>query len=154
MSVVPRTIARLQPYIKIFNNADHSQIGAVQELSLKIDRETDIWRELNTDRGGKPVEVYPKLPLYTATLRRVVLYDTTTSTVLNAFKFGSGFDIIDQTAPLEIAIELSAPDQTNVKTIILHNVWFRNAPLTFNIESGDLRIVQDVECQFSDLTVS
>ena len=65
-----------------------------------------------------------------------------------------GFDILDQTAPLQIAIELDAPDPANVKTIILNDVWLRNAPLTFNIEDNDLRIVQDVEAQFASITVS
>ena len=92
MAIVPTTKARLQPYIRIFNTTGpRTQLGAIQEISLKIDRDTDLWRELSTDRGGQPVEIYPKLPLYMATLRRVVLYDIGTATLMAAFNLGGSW---------------------------------------------------------------
>lgn len=154
MATVPRTIARLQPYIKIFDGRNNTFIAAVQELSLKIDRPTDLWRELNTERQGRPVEIYPKLPTYTGTLSRIVLYDANSATILKAFQYGSGYDITDQDSPLTIQIQMSAPDAANQKTLSLQNVWLENAPLDFNIASGDLRIVQAVSFQFTGVTVS
>jgi len=161
MAVVPSTKARLQPYIKIYNQGNRTTpIGAIQRLDLKIDRPTDMWRELNTDREGKPVEVYPGLPTYKATMQRIVLYKAEEATLLRVFGFGtgsgenSGFDIVDQKAPLEIAIELSVPAGETPKTVILHNVWFENAPLQFNINDTDMRIEQEISATFSGLTVS
>ena len=161
---VPKTIARLQPYIKVyaaaydqtaglpdFNLSNMNQIFAVQKVSLNNNR-IDIhhWRELNTDDfiGDTPSpikETYPALATYELTLDRVVLYE---SNMLEAFGF-PGHDIIFQFQPLVLAFSLFKPAATtggpaSAKTLFFHGCWLQNNPLEFDVNADDLKIIQSV----------
>ncbi len=189
---IPQTVARLQPYIKIFtipggmssdidamvanpgDIASTNEIGTINMLECKLERDTNIWRELNTKRGGLPREVYPTLPTYGLTLRKIMLYvDPVTKkqeSIMTLFGFNStnsynnGFDIISQHKPLQISIELSSPtDLTgNVvegypapMTIHFIGVWLDGFPLKFEAaEATELVIAQEVTAKAAAVIVS
>jgi len=161
--IIPRTKARLQPYIKIYGTIyDQTQglpsldisgmklIAAVKKISINNSRaDIHFWRELNTDnyRGDSPEaikETYPALPTYELTFDRVVLYE---SNMLEAFGF-EGHDILYQHQPLSIAFSLYMPTNSEgkegSKTLFFDGVWFVNNPLEFDIDADDLKIVQSI----------
>ena len=122
-----------------------SPIGAVQRLTINSTREVNVWRELNYDIAGKPIESYPGLPSYELSMQRIVLYK---STYPVAFGF-EDFDVLKQNKPLTLQVTMQDPDGTttsnNTKVWWIHGVWFKDNPMEFDIsEVGDLRIIQDV----------
>jgi len=156
---IPKTIARLQPYIKIyatiggyepnqldplspdFSNVKFDLIGAVQKIDISMDRSIGTWRELNKDTFGRFMETYPNLiGSYDLTLERVILNE---SNFLEAFGF-VGSDLLLQTRPLVISLELFGPDETKVKTYKFDGCWFKANPFTFDINSDDLKIIQSI----------
>ena len=182
--VIPQTAARLQPYIKLFSMLSSganvgvpgaaptfsaaTAIGEIQSVDIKITRETAIWRELNTDTGGLPIEVYPTLPTYELTIDRIMLYNRTNSqdSFLGAFGFGPGYDIINQTNPVAIQIELSAPTtnstqlpvssngSSNIVYLTFYGVWFDDVPLKFDINATDLTIKQTVKGKAAGVSIN
>jgi len=168
MVLIPKTKARLQPYITIYavKHIDYQQagslasaspelpenwgdpIGVVQTLEVTNSRPVNFYRELYTDSEGRIAETYPGLPTYELTLSRVVLYD---SHILDAFKavddptkpVEQQVDILHQIAPLAIRVDLPSPDGKNDKTWTFIGCWFQNNPISFDITADDTRIVQE-----------
>ena len=159
MSRIPQTKARLQPYIKLYTikgggNVTEPQeiaqlvqqdeglqvVGGVQRVQISQNRGTNIWRELNADTYGKIQEVVPELPTYNLQLDKIVLYK---ENILEAFGF-DGSDILNQYKPFFVSISLLAPDNVDIDplTYIYHNCWFEGFELEFNIDAGDLRMMQ------------
>lgn len=175
---IPQTLARLQPYIDIFTvpggmgiddavnaviSGSERKLGACTSLSIDISRETNIWREFNSDRAGLPKEAYPTLPTYELTLNRIMLnknmYDASGAThdsMMTAFGFtewNSGFDIVAQYRPLMIKVQLLSPRDPAGNTVagypgfaslIFYDVWLDAFPMKFGLDGTDLVIDQEV----------
>lgn len=159
---IPYTNLRLQPYIKLYTIKGGAQlhtpedilalvqggkslevVGAMQKVTIKQTRDTNVWRELNSDTYGQIQEVYPQLPEYSLVLDRLVLYQ---SNILEAFGF-DGSDLLHQNKPFLVVVSLLAPtNQTQVDpiTYIYHNCWMQNFDLEFDITASDLRMLQSV----------
>jgi len=134
----PQTIARLQPFITLYNaggavrktlndvySTDSTTtlgtpIGTVRSFDLKIRREAGVWRHLDYRNAGAPVEAYPQLPSYELSLEKVVLYANPMATngtlqadsIMNMFGFGgynNGFDVLAQNKPLNMSVVMQSP---------------------------------------------
>jgi hypothetical protein len=158
---LPKTKARLQSSITIYtvpegvaqDSADSliaslksmKKVGAIKSLKVDQSRTINVWRELDAEKinPGEIVEAYPSLPKYTLTIEKTVLYK---ENLLQAFGMIHGLDLLEQSAPLLIVVQLRSPDETNipVKTVFYTHVWFQANPLEFDIENDDLRITQSV----------
>jgi len=156
---LPKTKARLQSSITIHalsgDNIDYdhpenwgkmTKIGAIKSVKVNQTRTISVWRELDNevDNPGRIVEAYPSLPTYELTLEKTVLYK---ENLLQAFGYGEGMDLLEQTAPLLIAVTLRNPDEANipVKVVYYTHVWFESNPMDFDVEATDLRITQTVK---------
>ena len=125
-------------------NAQFTEIGAVQSVTINSKRSTNAWRELDYHTGGKPVETFPGLPSYELTLDRVVLYE---NMLLGALNFSEEHDIVKQNIPMTIRIHMWAPDSQaqDAKTWFIYNVWFKENPLEFDVTAvDDIRIIQKI----------
>jgi len=175
---IPSTIARLQPYIDVFTvrggmsldeavagvaAGTETKMASINSLKVDIKRETAIWREFDTERAGLPKEVYPTLPTYELTLKRIMLYKNmldasgaTHDSIMTAFGFNqwnAGFDIISQYKPLIIKVQLASPKDTtgavisgypNYGNLIFYGCWLDAFPLNFKLDGTDLVIEQEV----------
>jgi NAD(P)H-dependent flavin oxidoreductase YrpB (nitropropane dioxygenase family) len=139
------------------------KIGSINSVDVRIDRDTNIWREFNSDRAGLPKEVYPTLPTYELTLTKIMLYKNmhdasgaTHDNLMTTFGFNewqSGFDVVAQHKPLMIKIQLLSPRDPagNVVAgypaygnLIFYDVWLDSSPMKFELSGTDLVIEQSV----------
>lgn len=174
---IPQTIARLRPYIDVYAvrggssvedavngivSGTETKIATIRELTIDMKRDTDIWRELNTDRAGLPREVYPTLPTYELSLSKIMLnkdlFDASGNrheslmTLFGFNDFNGGFDIISQTKPLIIKVSLESPRDSDGKVIagyptagslLFYDCWLDSFPLQFSAEGRDMLITQE-----------
>lgn len=175
---IPQTLARLQPYIDIFAvrggmsiddaikgviNGTEQKLGTISSIDVKMDRDTSIWREFNSDRAGLPKEVTPGLPTYELTLNKIMLYKDLFNasgqaheSIMTLFGFNewnSGFDVVSQYRPLMIKVQLLSPRDTagnlvagypNFGNLIFYDVWLDAFPMKFGLDGTDLVIDQEV----------
>ena len=175
---IPQTLARLQPYIDIYTvpggmsiddavkgafEGSDTKIGSINSVDIRIERDTNIWREFNSDRAGLPTEVYPTLPTYELTLTKIMLYrnmhdasGATPDNLMTTFGFNewqSGFDIVAQHKPLLIKIQLLSPRDTQGNVVpkypspcslIFYDVWLDASPMKFDLSGTDMVIEQSV----------
>lgn len=161
---IPKTRARLQPYIKLFatkggydgteptpnfEEANLQLIGAAKKVGVDEARSIGMWRELNADTLGRIQETYPNLPTYKLSLERVTLYR---SFLLDEFGFGtdknsSAADLIMQSRPMVIEVKWFSPNSTTIpiKSWQFFGCWFENNKVEADVEAGDLRIVQSAD---------
>lgn len=185
---IPTTLARLQPYIDIFAvrggmsiddavkgvvNGSEVKIGSITSLNIQMKRDTAIWREFDSARAGLPKEVYPGLPTYELTLNKIMLYKdmfnasgSTPDSIMTLFGFNdwnAGFDIVSQSRPLMIKVQLLSPRDTagNVvagypgfSNLIFYDVWLDAFPLKFGLEGTDLTIDQEVGAKAAGIIFS
>ena len=166
---IPVTLARLQPYVTILSGGQ--PIGNIASIKWEIDREVNVWRQLKADTSiddpGVAIEAYPsKLPLYKLTIKKIVLYSQTFMDAFGLSTIGGGHDILGQRAPVDIAVQLpnlkdvtginkeSATNVKNYTVITFNGVWFKNLPMSFDVDAGDMKIEQEVEGLASSITVS
>ena len=129
-------------------DAKYTEIGAVQTLTIDSKRSTNVWRELDVNTAGKPVESFPGLPEYELHLERIVLYE---NMLLGALKFSKEYDIVKQNVPLTLQIQMWAPDTapgqpSYAKTYYIFGVWFKSNPLEWDVDAkDDIRIIQKVD---------
>jgi hypothetical protein len=129
-----------------------TKIGAVQSLTQTQRRNTDFRFELDSDTQGKPVERLPRtVDEYSLRAQRAMLYVSTITDVLGI----SGDDIVNNNAPLGIMKVEIAPAGSGVatKTTIWTGVWLHSVGATYNISGGDLRVLEDADFGFTNLTV-
>ena len=125
-------------------------LGAVQSITIKSERKTNSWRELDYNTSGKIRETFPGLPGYDISLNRVVLYESTLSAAL---QFTDGIDLIKQNRPLRLVVAMQNPDGAT-QTWYIHGVWFKSSgPMAFDVsEVDDVRIIQKVDATATSIT--
>ena len=142
-------------------NSGKYEIGAIQRLDLKNERQTNVWRELDYTTAGRPVESYPGLPDYELELDRIVLYDSMLTDAFYKDKDDS-LDISKHTSPLLIQVQikcvdddkLEAPssDQLYTRTWYLYNVWFLESSIEFGVDDpNDIKIIQSATARFAGI---
>lgn len=176
MSRIPITEARLQPFISILVPGDGGKevgVGSINKISWDSERDVNVWRQLNADDTdpGIAQEVYPSaLPKYTLKVSKIVLYKQTFMHAFGLTSSGKGYDILGQLRPVDIKVQLYEPslasdiatvnqntavDNKSVSvTIIFKGVWFKNLPMSFDVDATDLKIEQEVEGMASRIEVS
>jgi hypothetical protein len=192
---IPHTLARLKPFFAIkmaayeinyedplnpHKNASLSNIsymGEVQDIDIKEDRASELWRS----SGGDPTsnknwvgtEVVPGIPTYDVTLKKVLLYakqinnawtpDSFSTQALNENTlYNQGFDVLAQYKPVVIGVDLFSPTDTGdtVKlptvSMIFYSCWFESFPLKFDVDATgkDILCVQEVKCKAAYIDVS
>lgn len=139
-------------------NSGKYEVGAVQSLSIKNERDTNIWRELDYKTAGRPVESYPGLPSYELELDRIVLYDSMLTDAFYANKDDS-LDISKQTTPLLIQVQIKCVDDDDpnkpassenllTRTWYIYDVWFLDSSIEFGVDDeSDIKIVQSASAK-------
>lgn len=129
-----------------------TKIGAVNSLTQTQRRDTDFRFELDSDTQGKPVERLPRtVSEYSLHAERVMLYSGTITDVLGI----SDDDILNNNAPFAIVKVEIAPAGSGVptKTTIWNGTWLHSVGATYNISGGDLRILENVDFGYTNMTV-
>lgn len=139
-------------------NSGKYEVGAVQSLSIKNERETNIWRELDYTTAGRPVESYPGLPSYELEMDRIVLYDSMLTDAFYSDKDDS-LDISKQTTPLLIQVQIKCIDDDDpnkpatsdnllTRTWYIYDVWFLESSIEFGVDdTDDIKIVQNASAK-------
>lgn len=139
-------------------NSGKYEVGAVQSLSIKNERDTNIWRELDYKTAGRPVESYPGLPSYELELDRIVLYDSMLTDAFYSNKDDS-LDISKQTTPLLIQVQIKCVDDDDpnkpassenllTRTWYIYDVWFLDSSIEFGVDDeSDIKIVQSASAK-------
>lgn len=128
------------------------EVGAVQSLTITNERAGNVWRELDFQTAGRPVESYPGLPSYELQLDRIVLYDSMLTDAFYKDKDDS-LDISKQTTPLLLQVQIKcidddkipnlSSDQLLTRTWYLYDVWFLESSLDLGVDNtDDIKIVQ------------
>ena len=147
---LPSTSARLAPSIRIRTIQYDTNgkempglvLGAVRKLTKNETREVSKLRGLGT-YAFRPAIVVPG-PLDTSvTLQRVVLYR---GDALEAIFESNIETIYYQRKPFLIEIKKYSPFG-RVDNIKCYDCWITKNPITFNIESEDTLVVQEMEVQ-------
>lgn len=175
MAKIPRTEARLKPYVKVRfqpkQGGTEIEAVAVQSVDISIEREAHVWRQFNEIELGKPHEVVPGLPSYSLTLEKVVLraQDAATLFTLIGRTTGdaptgadlkkAGYDVMEQVEGINILVQVlkqDAPDATPVVDLTLQftDCWATAAPLQFNVTEDETYIVQEIEFVSSGIIVT
>lgn len=133
--------------------AQQSQkIGAVQSFTQTQRRNTDFRFELDSDQQGKPVERLPRtVDEYALHADRVMLY---ASDIFDVFGI-TGDDIVNNNQPLGVMKVEIAPAGSGVatKTTIFTGVWIHSVGASYNINGGDLRVMEQVDFGYTGSTV-
>lgn len=128
------------------------EVGAVQSLTITNERAGNVWRELDYQTAGRPVESYVGLPSYELQLDRIVLYDSMLTDAFYKDKDDS-LDISKQTTPLLLQVQIKcidddkipnlSSDQLLTRTWYLYDVWFLESSLDLGVDNtDDIKIVQ------------
>ena len=128
------------------------EVGAVQSLTITNERAGNVWRELDYQTAGRPVESYVGLPSYELQLDRIVLYDSMLTDAFYKDKDDS-LDISKQTTPLLLQVQIKcidddkipnlSSDQLLTRTWYLYDVWFLESSIDLGVDNtDDIKIVQ------------
>jgi len=167
---IPRTRARLQPFIKVgalsydgtkdfkdFSTIPGSYItlGSVQKVAYTNTRDIKHWRMLDVDTGGLIQETYPGLSTYELVLDNLILYNLAQTTFLKSLGYDEE-DIANQISPFLLQLSLYRPKDSipapgtmnstasEVRSYTFHGCWAKNNPLSFDINEDDLKMVQTI----------
>jgi hypothetical protein len=129
-----------------------TKIGAVQSFTQTQRRNTDFRFELDSDQQGLPVERLPRtVDEYSLHADRVMLYASDAFEILGI----SGDNIVNNNAPIGILKQEIAPAGSGIptKSTIFTGVYIHSVGATYNINGGDLRVLEAVDFGFTGLTV-
>jgi len=129
-----------------------AKIGAVQSFTQTQRRNTDFRFELDSDQQGKPVERLPRtVDEYSLHADRVMLYVSDALEILGI----SGDDIVNNNASFGILKVEISPTGSGVptKSTIFTGVWCHSVSASYNINGGDLRILEGVDFGYTSSTV-
>jgi len=129
-----------------------AKLGAIQSFTQTQRRNTDFRFELDSDQQGKPVERLPRtVDEYSLRADRVMLYVSDALEVLGI----SGDDIVNNNASFGILKQEIAPVGSGVptKSTIFTGVWIHSVSASYNINGGDLRILEGVDLGYTSSTV-
>lgn len=137
-------------------------IGAIQSLSITTDRDVKEWRELNYDTLGRIMETYPTLPEFKVSVSKIALFN---EHLLDAFKavskdvfagttvdnpLKSSFNIYNQISPIHLLVDILSPSNNSYNGskniyVMVYDCWFDKSEIKFEIDTDDVKIVQDAE---------
>jgi hypothetical protein len=129
-----------------------TKIGAVQSFTQTQRRNTDFRFELDSDQQGKPVERLPRtVDEYSLHADRVMLYSSDVLEILGI----TADDIVNNNAPIGILKQEVAPAGSGIptKSTIFTGVWIHSVSATYNINGGDLRVMEGVDMGYTGSTV-
>ena len=169
---LPKTVARLSTSVTIrlipedtldantlanpatvLTAVQNSPIGAVESFDEDNSRPASIRFEMNSSAPGVVLEAYPnQVSARTITLKRVVLY-ANDATEAFGIEFG---DIVQQFKPFALIKVENKPEGSTAtdRITVFRGCWFTTNPKAFDVQGGDLKIIQTIDITYSEREVT